>query len=120
MPLVAPPSLNDPLDARVTDDHALFSVIQDGNDARVIVGCLAQPRPSTPVAYHVGFKSVVLWGASLHPRDLRPSGQAGTATISSTRRAEMPRQQHLGPDLARWPRRGSGRAARQSSRQRGS
>ena len=62
MPLVAPPSLNDPLDARVTDDHALFSVIQDGNDARVIVGCLAQPRPSTPVAYHVGFKSVVLCG----------------------------------------------------------
>jgi hypothetical protein len=41
VPLLALPALNDPLNASVTDDHAGLSVSQNGDDAGIVVGCLA-------------------------------------------------------------------------------
>jgi hypothetical protein len=44
VPLLALPALHDPLDASVTDDHALFPVAQDRNDTGVVVGSLLFAR----------------------------------------------------------------------------
>ena len=50
VPLLALPELHDPLDARVADDHAGLPIAQDGDDARVVVGCLAEPCFPAPAA----------------------------------------------------------------------